>query len=292
MAIISDFILPGALALIMLGMGLSLKTEDFVRFISRPAPVLGGLISLLLLLPGIAYVIAYLFGMPPVLAVGLVLVGACPGGTFSNLLTYYARGNLALSVSLTALASFFVIFTMPVIVEFALSRFLGEARTIVLPVGETMLRIMLLTILPVVIGMGISRIRPRLAQRFADPVKNFAGVLIVAVFVSIIVSERETFFAALKVTAVPVILLNLVSVLLGTVIGFVARARAPERRAVTLEHAIKQEGLGIFIALTLLNTPEMVLPLMLNSLVGLFVGSTIVGFARFQGSEPSNESST
>jgi bile acid:Na+ symporter, BASS family len=282
MDIISNTVLPGALALIMLGMGLSLTLADFLRFRSRMAPVLGGLGSLLLLLPIAALAIAMLFKLPPSLAVGLVLVGACPGGTFSNLLTHYSRGDLALSVTLTAIASVCVIFTMPLVVEFALAFFLGEQRDISLPALDTMRQIFLLTICPVVVGMSANHYWPALAEKCADPVKNFAGVLIVAVFLSIIYAERESFAAAFSSVAPPVIVLNFASVALGGLVGMLMTPRPAERSAIILEHTIKQEGLGIFIAISLLSTPEMVLPLMLNSLVGITVGSVIVLISRFR----------
>ena len=280
MDIISKVVLPGALGLIMLGMGLSLTLADFVNFRRRVAPVMGGLGSLLILLPLAALAIAILFGLPPALAVGLVLVGACPGGTFSNLLTHYARGDLALSVTLTAVASICVIFTMPLIVEFALAFFLGEQREISLPMLDTMRQIFLLTICPVVAGMLIRHRWPALAGKLADPAKHIAGILIVSVFLSIIYAERESFAHAFSSVAFPVILLNLTSVFLGGLIGFFTTSRMPERRAIILEHTIKQEGLGIFIAVSLLNMTEMALPLMLNSLVGLAVGSLIVAVSR------------
>lgn len=280
MEIVSKVVLPGALGLIMLGMGLSLTLADFLSFRRRIAPVLGGLASLLILLPVAALTIATVFHLPPILAVGLVLVGTCPGGTFSNLLTHYARGDLALSVTLTAIASICVIFTMPLIVEFALAFFLGEQRVITLPMLDTMRQIFLLTICPVVVGMLIRHRWTGLAERLADPVKNVAGVLIFSVFTSIIIADRESFAKAFSSVAFPVILLNLTSVCLGTLIGFLTTSRSPERRAITLEHTIKQEGLGIFIAISLLHMTEMALPLMLNSLVGITVGSLIVAAAR------------
>jgi bile acid:Na+ symporter, BASS family len=282
MDIISNGVLPGALALIMLGMGLSLTLADFVRFRRRMTPLLGALGSLLLLLPAAALIIATLFKLPAALAVGLVLVGACPGGTFSNLLTHYARGDLALSVSLTAIASICVIFTMPLIVQFALVIFLGEQRDISLPVLETMRQIFLLTICPVVAGMVVNHRWPALASKSADPIKNIAGILIIAVFLSIIFAERDSFAMAFSRAALPVIVLNLLSVFVGGCVGYFTTSRPAERRAIMLEHTIKQEGLGIFVAMSLLGMTEMALPLLLNSLVGIAVGSMIVALSRFQ----------
>jgi bile acid:Na+ symporter, BASS family len=289
MDIISNGVLPGALALIMLGMGLSLTLADFLRFRRRMTPLLCALGSLLLLLPMAALTIATVFKLPPALAVGLVLVGACPGGTFSNLLTHYARGDLALSVSLTAIASICVIFTMPLIVQFALAFFLGEQRDISLPVLETMRQIFLLTICPVAAGMLINHRWAALASKCADPIKNIAGVLIIAVFLSIIFAERDSFAMAFSRAALPVVLLNLLSVFVGGCVGYFTTSRTAERRAIMLEHTIKQEGLGIFVAMSLLGMTEMALPLMLNSLVGITVGSMIVAFSRFQRKRQSDQ---
>jgi predicted Na+-dependent transporter len=130
--------------------------------------------------------------------------------------------------------------------------------------------------------MSANHYWPALAEKCADPVKNFAGILIVAVFLSIIYAERESFAAAFVSVAPPVIVLNFTSVALGGLVGTLVTPRPAERRAIILEHTIKQEGLGIFIAISLLSTPEMVLPLMLNSLVGITVGSVIVLISRFR----------
>ena len=288
MDIASDIVLPAALALIMFGMGLSLTVADFTRIFSKPAPVIGGLLSILLLLPLAAYFVANAFQLSSLLAIGLILVGACPGGTFSNLFTHYARGDLALSVTLTAVASFFVIFTMPLIVELALAHFLGEQREIALPALDAMRRIFMLTILPVAAGMIANRLAPEFSRKRADLVKNVAGVMIVGVFLNIMYVERETFFAAIRQIAFPVIALNLTSVACGTAIGFLTRSNVLERRTITIEHAVKQEGLGIFVALSLLGKAEMVLPLMLNSFIGLCAGASVMLFARYRNREAAN----
>lgn len=275
----------------MVGMGLSLTVHDFGRVLRRPRPAIGGLLSILLLTPMVGLMLALVFELPEALAVGLVMIAACPGGTFSNLLSHYARGDLALSVSLTAVASLAAVFTMPFVVTTALRLFWHGEERIYLPFGDTVLRIFLLTVLPIMMGMTVARLKPALARALADPVKNLAAACIVFIFAYLLVIQGDVLLAAIRTLAFPVLTLNLVSVTIGMLIGIAARAGQRERVAITMEHAIKQEGMGIFIAGSLIGDVRMTLPLMLNSWIGVLVGVGLVIRARRRAGNPRNEHS-
>ena len=162
----SSVILPIALALIMLGMGLSLEISDFLRITKYPKAVAVGLGSQVIILPLLGFVITLVVPMPPPIAVGLIIIALCPGGVSSNIITYLARGDMALSVTLTVCSSIITIFTLPILANLALNYFGLTAAAIALPVGTTMAQIFLITILPMVIGMVINFKFCQLAQNW------------------------------------------------------------------------------------------------------------------------------
>jgi BASS family bile acid:Na+ symporter len=136
-------LLPLALAIVMLGMGLSLVPEDFKRITRYPRAVSVGTVCQVLLLPLIGALITLVVPMQPAIAVGLIVLAVCPGGPSSNLVTYLAKGDVALSVTLTAVSSIITVFTIPLFTSLALQHFLGKSAAIALPIGSTMLQIFL-----------------------------------------------------------------------------------------------------------------------------------------------------
>ena len=158
-------LLPLALAIVMLGMGLSLLPVDFKRITRYPKAVAVGTVCQILLLPLIGALIALVVPMQPEIAVGLIILAVCPGGPSSNLVTYLAKGDVALSVSLTAVSSVITVFTIPLFANLALQYFLGTNTEIALPIGSTMLQIFLITLLPIVVGMAIRQQFPGTARR-------------------------------------------------------------------------------------------------------------------------------
>ena len=141
---LTTIVLPASLFIIMLGMGLSLVVDDFRRVIQYPKAVAIGLFNQLILLPLIGYGLAVMLGLGPAFAVGLMLLAACPGGVTSNLITHVAKGDTALSITMTAIASFITVFTIPLIVSWSLGQFMGESRSIELPIIQTMGRCILI----------------------------------------------------------------------------------------------------------------------------------------------------
>ena len=146
-------VLPLALAIIMLSMGLSLVPEDFLRVTKYPKAVAIGLISQLILLPIIGFIIAKIVPMQPAIAMGLMIIALCPGGVSSNVITFLAKGDVALSVTLTAFSSFITVFTIPIFGNLAYQHFIGKTAAIALPIGATILQIFLMTLLPISLGM-------------------------------------------------------------------------------------------------------------------------------------------
>ena len=160
--------LPLALFIIMLGMGLGLTLADFRRVITAPKPVLLGLAAQLVMLPILGWVLAALFPLSPELAVGVVILSACPGGPTSNLVSYLVRGNVALSITLTAISSLVTVFTIPLVVNWSMQQFLGEAVTLRLPFAQTVLQIAVITLIPVSLGLVLQAKAPGVAARSAE----------------------------------------------------------------------------------------------------------------------------
>ena len=150
---LTSVILPASLFIIMLGMGLSLVLDDFKRIALYPKATLIGLSNQLLFLPIIAFVIIKLLNLAPMVAVGFMLLAACPGGTTSNLIAHVSRGDTALSITLTAISSFISVLTIPLIITYSLNHFVGNAQTIELPVVATIMQILIITVVPVSIGL-------------------------------------------------------------------------------------------------------------------------------------------
>ena len=183
--------LPVSLALIMFSMGLTLRVEDFRRVLRCPRAFSVGLSAQLLLVPSIALTVVWLFSLPPLLAVGLLVLSFSPGGTTSNLFSYLARGDVALSVALTAVASFITPFSIPLLTEWALRAQLGEGREIVMPSDMTMGRLLLVGLLPVAVGMLWRGLRPLLADRAQLFVHRLSVLLFSTVIVAIIAQQWE-----------------------------------------------------------------------------------------------------
>ena len=156
--IITQIFLPTSLAIIMFGMGLSLVVDDFSRLFTYPKSVLIGLCNQLVFLPLIGFSIILLFNLNSAMAIGIMILSVCPGGPTSNLITQVAKGNIGLSVTLTALASLITVFTIPIILSKAIAYFTGSTDVIIeLPVIQTMLQILVITVIPVSIGMVIRK---------------------------------------------------------------------------------------------------------------------------------------
>lgn len=245
-----------------------------------PKPILIGLFSMLLLLPGLGFWVANLFRLPPEIAVGVVLVATCPGGMFSNLLTHYGKANLALSVSLTAVVSAVYVFTAPLWAGLALEHFLGSQTEFVLPFEQTLVPLLLFVLLPIAIGMALLKNFPAVTARFSGLVKNIAAFFVLLIMVYLAAAQDAEAVENLRATVVAVVLLNLLSVLLAVILVVLFSLKKRDALAVVIEHAVRQEGTGIYIAVTLVGSVQMALPLMLNSVVGMLVALTALLLAK------------
>jgi BASS family bile acid:Na+ symporter len=219
------------------------------------------------LLPAVAFALVSAVGLAPALAVGVMILAACPGGVTSNLLTYLARADTALSVSLTAVISLASVLTLPLIVGFALGHFMDTAEAPVLSVTGTVLGVFAITAVPVALGMALRQRTPAIAARLDRVGRPLATLLFVIIVAGAIWSERAN-IGAYFVQAGPVMLaLNLIMLALAAGIARLAALAPGQRSAITLECGLQNGTLAIFVALSLLGSREMMIPGAIYSLI-------------------------
>ena len=259
--IIGQIFLPIYLAIIMFGMGLSLVIDDFVRLFAYPKAVLLGLCNQLLFLPLIGFAIVVLFDLNPTMTIGVMILSVCPGGPTSNLITQVSRGNIGLSVTLTALASLITVFTIPILLSKAIAYFTGDTDVVIqLPILETMLQILVITVIPISIGMMIRKRREAFALRMEKPMRTASTVLFVIIFLIIIIANKDNLTQAMKEVGLPTLLLNLSTMGLGFVSAKLFGITGKSQISITIESGIQNGTLAFVIATTMLNNFEMGLP--------------------------------
>ncbi|AKG22203.1 bile acid:sodium symporter family protein [Calothrix sp. 336/3] len=272
--------LPTALALMMLGMGLSLVPEDFQRVIKYPKAVAVGLTSQLVLLPVIAVIIAKLVPMEPAIAIGLIIVALCPGGVSSNIITFLAQGDVALSVTLTALSSVITVFTIPVLANLAFQHFMGQTTAIALPIGSTILQIFLITLLPVALGMGLRQILPELARRLEKVTSRMAIALLAAIILILIIREWNRLPGFILQVGIAVVLLNSLSMGAGFYLSKLFKLNRPQQICIAIEVGLQNGTLAIAITAGLLNNPDMAVPAAVYSLFMNVTGLMAIAYGR------------
>ena len=259
--IITQIFLPISLAIIMYGMGLTLVVADFGRLFTYPKAVIVGLCNQLIFLPLIGFSIILLFDLSSSMAIGIMILALCPGGPTSNLITQVARGNIGLSVTLTALASLITVFTIPIILSKAITYFTGETGVVIeLPIVQTMLQILIITVIPVSIGMVIRKKNEGFALRMEKPMRTASTVLFVIIFLLVMIANKDLIVEAMKEVGLATLLLNLSTMALGYITARAFRIKGKSQISITIESGIQNGTLAFVIATTILNNVEMGLP--------------------------------
>ena len=259
--IITQIFLPISLAIIMFGMGLTLVVDDFGRLFTYPKAVIVGLCNQLIFLPLIGFSIILLFDLSSSMAIGIMILALCPGGPTSNLITQVSRGNIGLSVTLTALASLITVFTIPIILSKAITYFTGETGVVIeLPIVQTMLQILIITVIPVSIGMVIRKKNEGFALRMERPMRTASTVLFVIIFLLVMIANKDLIVQAMKEVGLATLLLNLSTMALGYITARAFRIKGKSQISITIESGIQNGTLAFVIATTILNNVEMGLP--------------------------------
>ncbi len=276
---ITDILLPISLGIIMLGMGLSLVPNDFKRVALYPKAVTIGIINQIVLLPLIGFLLLMIIPMrTPELAVGIMILAACPGGPTSNLITHISRGDTALSITLTAISSLVVVFTIPLVVNFSMGYFLDHGEYVPLPVLATMVKVIIITLFPVAIGMFIRAKATKFSEKMSKPVKIMSGILLVVIIFAAIFNDRENFFNFFAQAGAVALGLNAAMLLVGFYSARLFKLSVTQSITISIESGIQNGTLGIAIAATLLHNPTMTISPAIYSLIMFGTAGMIIAW--------------
>ena len=276
MGIVTDVVLPIALAFIMLSLGLGLTVGDFARVAKRPRDFLVGAVSQVVLLPAVALGLVSIWPLAPELALGVMIIAAAPGGVTSNLLTAFGRGDVALSISLTAVMSLLSVVTVPFIVVFAYAHLVGGDLGDV-SVVETALGIFLIVALPVLIGMAVRRWVEGFAMRAEPTARRISALLFVLVLAAAIYQEHENALEYMGQAGPVTAVLNVLMMALAFVLARFLASGPRQRIAISIECGVQNGTLAIAVATLLFGGGLAVVPAATYSLI--MFGSALIFIA-------------
>lgn len=267
----SQAVLPWVLASVMLAMGLSLTGADFARIWRHPRRVLLGSGLQMLALPLLAWALVLALPLPPLAAAGLLLVALVPGGATSNMFSYLVQGDLALSVTLTAIAALLAPFTLPLLMGWNLELLGLSSLGFSLPYWPTVGQLLRVTLLPVLAGMLLRQALPAPWLAALLPgVKGFTGVAMIAVVLALFVTHAERLPALVSLETLAVLLLCLSSMTLGNRVARRLRLPHDSVRAITVEVGVQNAGVAMMVAFVLLQQPEIgLIPLLYGLLMNV-----------------------
>jgi BASS family bile acid:Na+ symporter len=268
----------------MFDLGLSLRFEDFGKVFRHPWPLAVALFGQLVLLPAIALGLAYLFGLPPVFFIGLVLIACCPGGSSSNVFSKLAGGDVALSVTLTALSSIITLFTIPFIMSWA-TQLVGESVGITLPVGNLIKQNLVLMLLPVLLGIGLHYAWPSGADKTDKVLSKLAFPLLLVLITVFYIQHRHTILENIGILGICVTALILLAIAVSSLLSRLVKNSPRQRRTVVIEVGMQNAAQAIAIASSplIFANEEMAIPAILYSLMMNIVLLTYVGVVRKKG---------
>lgn len=263
----------------MFDLGLTLQPRDFLLLAKRPRAVLLGLFGQLIVLPLIAFGLATLFNLPPVFFIGMVLIACCPGGSSSNIFSMLAKGDIALSVSLTALSSIITLSTVPVVMQFTTSM-VGEAVGVKLPVVNLMLQNLVTMLVPIMLGIGVRHYWQGVAEKIERVLSKLAFPALMLLAGIFFVQHRQTIldnFSVLGICVTSLILLAIVVAYLGTRL---CRLNNREQRTIVIEVGMQNAAQAIAVASSpfifndgVIAIPAIIYALMMNVILLIYVGT-------------------
>lgn len=267
--------LPIALAIVMAGMGLELTLKDFARVSKHPKAVLIALFCQLILLVGIAFLICKILALPPLLAVGLMLLAASPGGTTANLFSYLYKGDIALNITLTAINAIIAAVFLPLIVNFSILHFMNEGQQVGLQFTKV-LQVFLIILVPVCIGMIIRHYAPHVAEKLNRPVRIFAVVFLLIIILGAIIKERSNLVDYLGQIGLATALFCSISLMVGYFVPRMLGISSYQARACAFEIGIHNSTLAMTIALTIMTSTTIAMPAAVYSIF-MYIFATIFG---------------
>ena len=276
--VFQTMIVPAGLFLIMMGLGLTLALDDILRVFIMPKAVLIGLAGQLLLLPLIAFALAFLLNPVPIVAIGLILLAACPGGITSNAYVFASRGDIALSVTLTSVSSLFTVVTMPLLTWLAMLAFAEAGSMVEVPVAGMMRSLALLTVLPIVLGMLIRKFQPTFAQRMAEPVRKMAIAILIMVIVGNTWFSIDTLKQYIFQAGLAALLLNITCMAAGYGMSRLMKLNLDQTISITYEVGLQNLSLALTLANTILGNPDLAA---VTLVYGFFMKFTALSFMAY-----------
>ncbi|MFV5265149.1 bile acid:sodium symporter family protein [Acinetobacter courvalinii] len=267
--------LPIALAIVMAGLGLELTLKDFARVTKHPKAVIIALFCQLVLLVGIAFLICKLLALPPLLAVGLMLLAASPGGSTANLFSYLYKGDIALNISLTAINALVAALFLPFIVNFTILHFMNEGQQLGLQFSK-ILQVFLIILVPVAIGMLVRHFAPHIAEKLNRPVRIFAIIFLLIIIAGAIFTERENLLVYLGQIGFATALFCAISLTVGYFVPRLFGISSYQARACAFEIGIHNSTLAMTIALTVMASTTIAMPAAVYSIF-MYIFATIFG---------------
>lgn len=267
MGVITDVVLPIALAFIMFALGLGLTFVDFARVAKRPRDFIVGAVSQIVLLPAVAFLLISIWPLPPELALGVMIIAAAPGGVTSNILTAFARGDVALSISLTAIVSLLCVVTVPLIVVFSHAYLFGAEAATEISVADAAVSMFVIVTIPVLLGLLVRRFADDLAIRFEPMARVISGVLFALVLAGAIVQQRDHIIDYFAQAGLITLVLNVVMMALAYGVARVFATGPRQRIAISLECGLQNGTLAIAVATLLFAGGPALIPAATYSLI-------------------------
>ncbi len=277
-------LLVASLALVMFGLGLSLKVDDFTRLLKHPKAVAVGLVLQVVLLPLACYGLIIALKVPPLFAVGLMLLAASPGGVSANLFSHLFGGNVAMNISLTAINTVLSIITLPLIANWAINTFANTGQVVPLQFGKVA-EVIAIVLLPVAIGMWVRTLKPAFAARAEKPMKIFSAIVLAVVAIGALAKEWQALSTTFAVVGPAVVAFNVLSLLAGFYLSRLAGLDKAMATAISYEIGIHNSTLAIFVALAVLNNLQLALPAAIYS-VSMYITATLFGLLVLRRGKP------
>ena len=277
MSIVTDIFLPLALAFIMFALGLGLTGLDFLRVIKQPKDFLVGAISQIILLPVIAFILISIWPISPELAIGVMIIAAAPGGVTSNILTSFAKGDVALSVSLTAIISLLCVVTVPFIIVTSLSLLSIDSITQNISLTSMAISMFLIVTVPVIIGMIFRKFASNLALKFEPVAKKISMVLFIIVLLGAILAEKDNIVSYFADAGLVTLILNVLMMIVAFSVAQLLGTGNSQKKSIAIECGLQNGTLAIFVGTTLFGGGAYIIPAATYSLI-MFVTSLIFVF--------------
>ena len=280
MGIVTDIFLPLALAFIMFALGLGLTGADFLRVLKQPKDFFVGAISQIILLPIIALILVKIWPISPELAVGVMIIAAAPGGVTSNILTSFAKGDVALSISLTAIISLLCVLTIPLIVITSLNLLGSENIAADISLTGMALNMFLIVTVPVILGILLRKFASNFAIGFESIAKKISAILFVIVLLGAIFAERENVVSYFAQAGLITLLLNVVMMVVAFYLAQLLGTGIAQKKCIAIECGLQNGTLAIFVATSLFDGGIYVIPAATYSLIMFATSLIFVFFVR------------